>query len=212
MTNSKLGPGRGGELGDRHQGVEALLFLKAAEGGDQHRVLAQSRPVAELPELLSGRLRERGRRQARVAQHDRLGQGVGEPRPADHLGAGQEAPRRVVRHGAQDIGAHDVSEQRARRAVGEVLADRFEDIAALNAVDDYWPAAEKSERVGDPIGDRRVRVDVIGVYDVDIICQGDGKKLGRDRAEKMPVRHPPVSANFLNVVDLDPGAGVVLRI
>jgi hypothetical protein len=168
--------------------------------------------VAELPEPLRGRLRERRRRQARVAQHDRLGQGVGEPRPAEHLGAGQEAPRRVVRHGAQDVGAHDVSEQRARRAVGEVLADRFEDVAALNAVDDYWPAAEKSERVRDPIGDRRVRVDVISVYDVDIICQGDTKEFGRDRAQQVPVRHPAVSAHFLNVVDLDTGAGVVLRI
>ncbi len=161
---------------------------------------------------LGGRLRERGRRQARVAQHDRLGERVGEPRPADRLGAGQEAPRRVVRHGAQDIGAHDVTEQRARRAVGEVLADRFEDIAALNAVDDYWPAAEKSERVRDPIGERRVRVDVISVYDVDIVFQGHTVKLGRDRAEQVPVGHPAISAYFPNVMDLDSSAGVVLRI
>ena len=57
-----------------------------------------------------------------------------------------------------------------------------------------------------------MRVDVIGVYDVNIICQGHRKKLGRDRAQKMPVRHPAVSAQFLNVVDLDPGARAVLRI
>jgi hypothetical protein len=62
--------------------------------------------------------------------------------------------------------------------------------AALNAADDYWPAGEQPERIGDPIDDRRMRVDLIAVYDVDIICQGDSKKLGRDRAEKVPVRHP----------------------
>jgi len=79
-------------------------------------------------------------------------------------------------------------------------------------VDDYWPAAKQPERIDDPIGNRRMRVDVIGVYDVNIICQGHRKKLGRDRAQKMPVRHPAVPAHFLNVVDLDPGARAVLRI
>jgi hypothetical protein len=102
------------------------------------------------------------------------------------------------------------AEQQARRPVGEVLADRFEDVAALNAVDDYWPAAEKSERVGDPIGDRRVRVDVIGVYDVDIICQGDGKKLGCDRAEKMPVGSLCCMVlGYLPLVVAGPGAVLV---
>jgi hypothetical protein len=93
-----------------------------------------------------------------------------------------------------------------------MLADRFEDIAALNAVDDYWPATEKSERIGDPIRERRMRIDVISVYYIDIVFQGDLIKLGRDRAEEMPVRHPAIPANFLNVVDGDPGASVVLRI
>jgi hypothetical protein len=86
-------------------------------------------------------------------------------------GAGQEAPRRVVRYGAQHIGAHYVGEEQAGGAVGEMLADRFEDIAALNAVDNYWPPAEKSERFGDPIGERRVRIDVIGVNDIDFVLK-----------------------------------------
>jgi hypothetical protein len=57
-----------------------------------------------------------------------------------------------------------------------------------------------------------MRIDVISVYYVDIVFQGDLIKFGRDRAEEMPVRHPAISANFLNVVDGDPGASVVLRI
>ena len=93
-----------------------------------------------------------------------------------------------------------------------MLADRFEDIAALNAVDNYWPTAEKSERVGNPIRERRMRVDVISVYYVDIVFPGDLIKFGRDRAEEMPVRHPAISLNFFNVVDGHPGASVVLRI
>ena len=40
----KLGAGRGRAFGHRHQGVEALLLLKAAEGRDQHRVLARPDP------------------------------------------------------------------------------------------------------------------------------------------------------------------------
>jgi hypothetical protein len=57
-----------------------------------------------------------------------------------------------------------------------------------------------------------VRIDVIRVYDVDIICEGNPIRLGGDRAEEMSVRHAAVSANFLSVVDLKPGASVVLRI
>jgi hypothetical protein len=61
-----------------------------------------------------------------------------------------------------------------------MLADGFEDIAALNAVDNYWPSAKKSEGVGDPIGERRVRVDVIGVNDVDFVFKQYAEKLARD--------------------------------
>jgi hypothetical protein len=93
-----------------------------------------------------------------------------------------------------------------------MLADRFEDIAALNAVDNYWPPAEKSERVGNPIGERRVRVDVISVYDIDIVFKDRTEKLTRDRAEEMPVRHPAISGDFTDVMDLDTGTGLVLRI
>jgi hypothetical protein len=93
-----------------------------------------------------------------------------------------------------------------------MLADRFEDIAALNAVDNYWPSAEKSERVGNPIGERRVRVDVISVYDIDIVFKDRTEKLTRDRAEEMPVRHPAISWDFPDVMDLDTGTGLVLRI
>jgi len=50
-----------------------------------------------------------------------------------------------------------------------------------------------------------VRIDVIRVYDVGIICEGNPTKLG-DRAEEMSVRHAAVSANFASVVDLKPGA------
>jgi hypothetical protein len=75
-----------------------------------------------------------------------------------------------------------------------VLADRFQDIAALNAVDDYWPGADEGKRVRDPVGERRMRIDVISVNDIDIAFNGDLVKLGRNRAEKVPVRHPGVSA------------------
>jgi len=69
-----------------------------------------------------------------------------------------------VRDRADHVGPHHVGEQGYRGAVAEVLADRFQDIAALDAVDNYWPpAAKQAERVGDPIHDRRVRIDVIGV-------------------------------------------------
>jgi hypothetical protein len=57
-----------------------------------------------------------------------------------------------------------------------------------------------------------MRIDVISVYDVDIICQGDVEKLGRYRAEQVTVGDPAVPAHFLNVVDLDTDAGVVLGI
>ncbi len=128
---------------------------------DQHRVLAEPGPLPE-PRArgLGRRLGERGRRQPGVAQRDRGGQRVRQPRPADRLGPGQELPRRVVRHRAQHVRPDDVAEQQRRRAVAEVLAYRIEDIAALNAVDNDWPPAKQPERVGGPISERRVRVDM----------------------------------------------------
>ena len=84
----ELGPGPGGELSGCHEGIEAFLLLKAAEGGDQHRVLAQPRPLAELPELRWAGLREGGRGAGPVApQDDRLRERVGEQRSADRLRA-----------------------------------------------------------------------------------------------------------------------------
>jgi hypothetical protein len=62
-----------------------------------------------------------------------------------------------------------------------VLAYRIEDITALNAVDNYWPLAEKPERIGHPIRDRRMRIDIVRVYDVDIVIEGNAIKLGTDR-------------------------------
>ncbi len=93
-----------------------------------------------------------------------------------------------------------------------MLADRFEDIAALNAVDNDWPPAKQPERVRGPIRERRVRVDIIRVYDVDIIIKDDAIKLGRDRVQQVPVGHPAITAHFFDVMDLDSGAGVVIRI
>jgi hypothetical protein len=57
-----------------------------------------------------------------------------------------------------------------------------------------------------------VRVDVIGVYDIDVVFQGDAVKFRRDRAEEMPAWNAPISANFFNVMDPDPGTGVILRV
>jgi hypothetical protein len=37
-------------------------------------------------------------------------------------------------------------------------------------------------------------------------------KLGGDRVQQMAVGHAAISADFFDVMDLDPGAGVVLRI
>jgi hypothetical protein len=93
-----------------------------------------------------------------------------------------------------------------------VLADRVEDVAALNAVHNYWPPADQRECVRRPIREHRVRIDIVRVYDIDTIIDGDPIKLGRDRVEQMPVRHPAISADFFDTMDLDPGAGVVLRI
>jgi hypothetical protein len=79
-------------------------------------------------------------------------------------------------------------------------------------VDNYWPTADKRERIGHPIGDRRMRVDVISVYDIDVVFQDDPIKLGRHRAQEVAVWHPAISAQFRNVVDLDPFTCVILRI
>jgi hypothetical protein len=57
-----------------------------------------------------------------------------------------------------------------------------------------------------------MRIDIIGVYDIDMVIDGHPIKLGRDRVEQMPVRHPAISADLFDVMDLDPGTGVVLRI
>jgi hypothetical protein len=48
-------------------------------------------------------------------------------------------------------------------------------------VDDYWPLAEQRERIGHPIRDRRMRIDIVRVYNVDIIMEGNAIKLGTDR-------------------------------
>jgi hypothetical protein len=57
-----------------------------------------------------------------------------------------------------------------------------------------------------------VRVDIIRVYHVDIIIKDDAEKFGRDRVQQMAVGHPAISADFFDVMDLDPGTGVVIRI
>ena len=93
-----------------------------------------------------------------------------------------------------------------------MLAHRIEDIAALNAVDNYWPLAEQPECVGGPIRERRMRIDIIRVYDIDMVIEADPIKLGRDRVQQMAVGHPAISADFFDVMDLDPRASVVLRI
>jgi hypothetical protein len=130
------GPPLGREFGDRDQRVEALLRRETAERRDEHRVLAQARAMPEGGRVVRCGLCEGGGRQPRIAQHDELGEPVGESRPADRLGASQEPLRRVVRDRADHVGAQHVAEQRCRRAVAGVLADRFEYVAALNAVDD----------------------------------------------------------------------------
>jgi hypothetical protein len=79
-------------------------------------------------------------------------------------------------------------------------------------VDHYWPPAEQRERVGGSIRERRMRIYIIRVYDVDTVIDGNPIKLGCDRVEQMPVRYPTISANFFDVMDLDSRAGVVFRI
>ena len=52
-----------------------------------------------------------------------------------------------------------------------------------------------------------MRIYIIGVYDIDMIVERDPIKLGRDRVQQMPVGHPAISADFFDVMDLDPGPG-----
>ena len=44
------------------------------------------------------------------------------------------------------------------------------------------------------------------------LSMDDPIKLGRDRVQQMAVGHPAISADFFDVMDLDPRTGVVLRI
>jgi hypothetical protein len=200
------------QLGHRDDRVEALLLLEAADRRDQHGLLAEPGPVPVLGQGLGRRPGERARGQPRVAQRDRGGQRVRQPRPPDRLGPGQELARGVVRDRAEHVRPQDVTEQHRGGAVAEVLAHRIEDVAALNAVDDYWPPAEQPECVGRPIRERRVRIDIIRIDDIDMIIDRDSIKLSGDRVEQMTVGHSTISADFFDVMDLDPRAGVVLRI
>ena len=76
------------------------------------------------------------------------------------------------------------------------------------------PTAENRKRVGDPVIGERRDADRCNrwVNDIDIIVKGDPVKLGRHGAEEVPVGHPAISAHFPNVMDLNSGVRVILRI